>query len=113
MNNSERRQECRLQCAELVHVSRPEGSGRRSLEAVLEDISPLGACVQVDEKIPPGIEIELTARDATLAGVVSYCVFRDFGYFVGIRFLLNPWSTSVFHPLHLIDLRTLTAHSAD
>jgi hypothetical protein len=113
MKNSERRLEGRFLCAEVVHVCWPASAGIRSLEAVLEDISPLGACVQVDEKIPSGVEITLKADHTSLSGLVSYCVYRDYGYFVGVRFLLTHWSASVFLPQHLIDLRSLAPRCMD
>jgi hypothetical protein len=117
MKNNERRLEGRFLCADVVHVTWLEDAGIRSLEAVLEDISALGACVQVEEQIPLGIEITLIAsnknEEKALSGIVSYCVYRDYGYFVGIRFRKAPWSTGVFLPEHLIDLQNLVHRCAD
>ena len=53
---------------------------------MLEDISALGACVQVEEPIPLDTPITLSIGEARLSGHVCYCVFRDYGQFVGIRF---------------------------
>ena len=86
-----------------------------SAEAVLEDISPHGACIQVEEPIPTGVPILISAeRDETarLAGEVSYCVFRDYGYFIGVRFAEETlWSSTSFRPQHLTNLATLAAHA--
>lgn len=61
----------------------------RTVEAVLEDISAQGACMQVEEQIPPGtvIAISVVSENSTrVSGRVEYCIYRDYGYFVGIRF---------------------------
>ncbi|HYA17062.1 MAG TPA: PilZ domain-containing protein [Bryobacteraceae bacterium] len=114
MNNTERRLESRFLCADLVHLTRIGNNSVETLEAVLEDISPLGACVQVDEEVPLGSEVLLTAAGKSLSGVVSYCVYRDYGYFVGIHFLDDaPWSRGVFVPDHLISLETLIKRCAE
>jgi hypothetical protein len=69
----------------LVKVDWPAGEG----EAVLEDISTLGACLQVEERIPPGTAVSLSVKAGETVrfyGYVAYCVYRDYGYFVGVRF---------------------------
>jgi hypothetical protein len=86
------------------------------VEAVLEDISALGACVQVEDRIPLGAAISISAHHgggdsggaARFSGYVSYCEYRDFGYFVGIRFSdETPWSTRAFEPEHLTNLAAM------
>jgi hypothetical protein len=107
-NHQERRLESRFLCADVVHLTRIVGAQSKTVEAVLEDISPPGACVQVEEEIPLGTEVELTAGEKSLCGVVSYCVYRDYGYFVGIHFLDEThWSSGVFVPGHLTNLQAL------
>jgi len=119
----ERRFEGRFLCADVVKVEwlahgGPEAdvASLRTVEAVLEDISALGACVQVDDAIPHGAAISITVitgsedakRQLQLSGHVSYCVFRDYGYFVGIRFSDETrWSSGVFTPRHLTNLEGL------
>src|SRR5271155_1181649 len=108
MELSEQRLEGRMLCADLVHVTWLDNAVASTREAVLEDISPLGACVQVERQIPLGVEITIIAEveneSRSLCGVVSYCLYRDFGYFVGIRFLDQAhWSSQVFRPEHMID----------
>lgn len=111
----ERRLESRFLCADLVTVEwlADVGSGveSRTVEALLEDISALGACVQVEERIPPGSAISISAisgKHPRFAGHVSYCVYRDYGYFAGIRFADETrWSSRVFEPQHLTDLTAL------
>jgi hypothetical protein len=111
----ERRLEGRFLCADLVKAEWLSDAGAVTLEAVLEDISALGACVQVDESIPAGASISIvierarnSAEPIHLSGLVSYCVYRDYGYFVGIRFSSeNRWSSGLFAPEHLMDLESL------
>jgi hypothetical protein len=135
---SERRLENRFLCAELVTVdwieaeagfgvapraaprvvpsdAAPSEAARRTVEAVLEDISALGACVQVEDRIPLGAAISISAhhggedaRSARFSGYVSYCEYRDFGYFVGIRLSdETPWSAREFKPEHLTNLAAM------
>jgi hypothetical protein len=117
---NERRFEGRFLCADLVRVDWLAGS--RTAEAVLEDISALGACVQVEEYIPPGTAISISTigghadfKDAArFTGWVSYCVYRDYGYFVGIRFSTETrWSSGVFEPQHLTNLEDLLTSTLD
>jgi len=68
----------------------------RTVEAVLGDISTLGACVQVEERIPLDTAVSMSVASLRFSGHVSYCVFRDYGYFVGIKFSEDTnWSSLV------------------
>ncbi len=91
------------------------------MEAILEDISALGACVQVEDRIPLGSAISISAHQgggdsggcARFSGYVSYCEYRDFGYFVGIRLSdETPWSTRAFEPEHLTNLAAMSRRAA-
>jgi hypothetical protein len=105
----ERRCESRYLCADLVRVDwMISGGDFRSIEAVLEDISPVGACVQVEEPVELGTTLVLTIDKSHFAGHVCYCGFRDYGYFVGIRFSEETeWTSEIVLPQHLTDLRTI------
>lgn len=133
----ERRFESRFLCADLVRVDWlvpgthadfvpgddvPGDENSGTVEAVLEDISAMGACVQVEQRIPSGAEISISVGTGDLSpdglgvakfsGHVSYCVYRDYGYFVGIRFSGETrWSTGVFEPRHLTSLEALALSS--
>jgi hypothetical protein len=87
----------------MVHGS------NRTADAVLEDISHVGGCVQVEEPIPVGVPIQLSIGEWSFAGHVSYCNYRDYGYFVGIRFSTeSAWSSEQVVPQHLINLQNLS-----
>jgi hypothetical protein len=106
---SERRLESRFLCADLVRVTWFSGDGTaQTADAVLEDISHLGACVQVEETIVEGAPVHFTIGASTFTGNVSYCVYRDYGYFVGIRFSgESAWSRDLVLPQHLINPQSL------
>jgi len=106
---SERRLENRFLCADLVKVDWYLESGKcTTVDAVLEDISRVGGCVQVEDPIPIGAMTHLTIGESIFAGQVSYCVFRDYGYFVGMNFSdESVWSAEEVRPLHLTNLRSL------
>lgn len=108
---TERRIENRFACADLVRVDWLEGEDHfHTTEAVLEDISRTGACVQLDNKIQLGATIIITLAQARFSGHVCYCVYRDYGWFIGIRFSEDTtWSSRKAAPAHLTDLRIIAA----
>jgi hypothetical protein len=105
----DRRLENRLLCADLVRVWWREASGtEQQTLANLEDISLSGACLQFDRPIRRGTLLHIALPKGELQGGVKYCVFRDVGYFVGIRFEAGcKLSRRDFKPKHLLDLRSL------
>jgi len=106
---SERRIESRYLCADLVRVDWLVGEDEfRTEQAVLEDISEVGGCVQLEIPIPLGSGITLSIHEERFSGYVCYCVFRDYGYFVGIRFSAeNVWNAEKVTPEHLTNLHEL------
>ena len=106
---NERRLEGRFMCADLVRMVWRAGHELRTVDAILEDISAVGACVQIDEAIPVGSPVSISSADSRFFGEISYCVYRDFGYFAGIRFSdTTRWSKGQFMPEHLTDLAALS-----
>ncbi len=80
----------------------------QTMDAVLEDICSQGGCVQLEEPIPLGSTITLTIGKNRFAGYVCYCVFREYGYFVGMRFSdENMWDQETVSPGHLFDPRAM------
>jgi len=105
----ERRAEPRLLCADFIEVHWTDEAGQpRRLLANLEDISHSGACLQVDAPIPEHTLLRLSHPKLELTGRVCYCVFRETGYFVGLKFEPgSQWSRRRFRPKHLLDPRRL------
>lgn len=96
-------------CAELARVNWVIGQQRfETTEAVLEDISALGGCVQLEEPIPVGAAVMLTFRGERFNGRVRYCVAGEFGHFIGIKFASDtPWSQDLALPGHLTNLENV------
>lgn len=111
----EKRTEGRFLCADLVRLDwLTERDELRSEQALLEDISPLGSCVQLDEPVPLGSIVMLTLGETPFYGHVCYCTFRDDGYFIGLRFSNDTiWSAGVVRPQHLVSLRQLGLQAGD
>src|SRR5881394_2473520 len=104
-----RRSEPRMMCADLVEVCWNERSGKQgSATALLEDISTTGACLQLENPVPLGVEMRWAAPRKEFKGCVRYCVYREIGYFVGVEFAPSSrWSKDSFTPQHMLDPLTL------
>src|SRR5437016_3193576 len=102
----ERRSEVRMLCADMVEVCWTDDSGKkRKVMGLLEDISPCGACLQLETALPLGAEIRWESPRQQFTGVVRYCVYREIGYFAGVEFQpKSRWSKKVYKPQHLLDL---------
>ena len=111
---SEKRVAGRFLCADLVRVDWMEGEDEfRTAEAVLEDISQHGACIEMEEAVMLGTMMMLTIDGKAFYGHVSHCNFRDYGYFIGVRFAEESlWSSGLVAPRHLTNLCAL-AEEAD
>ena len=116
----ERRIETRLLCAELVEVLWEDETGRkRSRVANLEDISLSGICLQTENEIRPGTRVRMQYGDGELIGIVRYCAFRGFGFFLGVQLEESSrWSSQHYRPQHLLDPqelveRVMIRHQAD
>ena len=98
-------------CADMLDVFWKESTGESGkATALLEDISPSGACLQLETPIPLASEIRWSAPKQEFKGHVRYCVYREIGYFVGVEFeSAVRWSTKSFKPQHMLNLQTLVA----
>jgi hypothetical protein len=105
----DRRLEPRLLCADLIDVWWLDQAGRtRKAVANLEDISNSGACLQLDVPVPSETLVHIVHARVTFEGRARYCVYRETGYFVGVRFEGGfHWNRQQFRPKHLFDPRTL------
>ena len=106
---SDKRAAGRYLCADLVRVDWLDGEDDfRSAEAVLEDISQQGACVEMEQAVKLGTMMMLSIDGKIFYGHASHCNFRDYGFFVGIRFSEDTqWSSSLVAPRHLTSLCAL------
>jgi hypothetical protein len=113
METDEKRLEGRFLCADLVRLDWIWGEDNlRTEQALLEDISAQGGCVQLDEPLPLGVSVMLTVGSTPFYGHVCYCAFRDDAYFIGLRFANETtWSASLVEPRHLTSLQSLGRHA--
>ena len=104
------RREIRMMCADMIEVNWREDQRARRGTALLEDISPSGACLQMETAVPLGTRIHWDSPQQEFAGCVRYCVYREIGYFVGVEFEPGTkWSRKVYRPQHLLDPKRLLA----
>jgi PilZ domain len=105
----ERRTEFRMLCADMVDVTWRDHSGKWStVTGLLEDISPSGACLQLENAAPLGAEVRWKSGENEFVGFIRYCFYREIGYFVGVEFKFGTkWSERSFRPQHLLDLQKL------
>jgi hypothetical protein len=98
-------------CADMVNVIWKDPIGkRRRMMGLLEDISPSGACLQMETAIPVGVEVHWASPRKEFSGEVKYCVYREIGYFVGVEFAADSrWSRRSYKPDHLLDLELLVS----
>lgn len=96
-------------CADLIKIVWTDESGsKQKALAALEDISPGGACLQVERPIPVDTPISILYPDGRYHGRIRYCVFQHTGYFLGVKF--DPgyeWSKQQYMPSHLLELHTI------
>jgi len=98
----ERRAEPRLLCSDLIEVCLEDDAV--DLTANLEDISPSGACLQLEQAVAPGARISLQLGRHRFTGVIRYCVHQPLGYFAGVQFDEGQkWSRRIYKPKHLLD----------
>lgn len=101
------RHEYRELCADLVKVQWQAPSGPvRSEWAILEDISPSGACLASEEPIPPETVVDLQFTSDRCQARVMYCKLDRINYLLGVQFEKGyRWSRRRYKPEHLLQFR--------
>ncbi len=105
---AERRSEPRYMCSELVNILiRHADQTVQEAIANLEDISRSGACVQLEEAIRLGANIEIVCSTCRFQGKVRNCRYAGGRYDVGVAFD-NPraWDATRYQPAHLLPVET-------
>ena len=100
-------------CADVVEAQWTDEEGlTQRANALLEDISPSGACLQFEMAVPLGVNLHWGGAKHEFVGQVRYCVYREVGYFVGVEFeASSKWSKKAYRPLHLLDLQQLVENA--
>ena len=100
-----------MMCADVVEASWTDKYGHvQTAKALLENISPSGACLQFEVPVPAGVKLRFSGPKQEFVGEVRYCSYEEIGYFVGVQ--LEPqshWSRNAFKPRHLLDLQALAS----
>jgi hypothetical protein len=109
---AEKRSEPRFMCSELVNILiRYEDQTVQEAIANLEDISRSGACVQLDEAVNLGADIEIVCAACRFKGKVRNCRFDGGRYDVGVAFdKPGAWDISRYQPAHLLPVETGLAY---
>jgi hypothetical protein len=109
---TEKRGEPRYMCSELVNILiRHDDQTVREAVANLEDISRSGACVQLDEAVRLGADIEIVCSTCRFKGKVRNCRFAGSLYDVGVAFdEPGAWDASRYEPAHLLLVETGLAY---
>ena len=98
-----------MMCADVVEASWADREGTiQRANALLENISPSGACLQFEVAVPLGVSLRVACPKQEYIGEVRYCSYQEIGYFVGIQFEpQSHWSRRTYKPRHLLDLQEL------
>jgi hypothetical protein len=101
------RSEDRELCADLVKIEwKPDSGPMQDEWAILEDISSSGACLQVEQEIPPGTVIFLNFPDHRCQARIQHCDYDRMNYLLGVHFENGyRWSRRRFKPDHLLQFR--------
>jgi len=107
----QRRLENRDLCADLIKMAwAPEYEPFRSEWAILGDISPSGACLEIEEPVPVNAIVELEFGGDRCQAVVQYCKYDKVNYLLGVKFKQGyRWSSNRWEPKHLIQFHLLEA----
>ena len=103
---AERREDREL-CADLVKVQWKTESGKAQCEwGILEDISPSGACLEMEKNIQPDTLISMEFPTDRCQARVIYCRFDKVKDLMGVEFSEGyRWSRRRFKPRHLLQFR--------
>jgi hypothetical protein len=110
----DKRSEVRMMCADVVQASWTDKDGQmQRADALLENISPSGACLQFEMAVPIGVSLHFVCPKREFVGEVRYCRYQEIGYFVGVKFEpQSHWSKKTYKPRHLLDLREVVENAA-
>ena len=111
VNVKQKRFENRDLCADLVKVIWAPNFRQSCMDwAILGDISPSGACLEIDEPIPENTIVMLEFGGERCQAVVRYCKYDMVNYLLGVEFEEGyRWSSNRWEPKHLIQLCAIEA----
>jgi hypothetical protein len=88
----------------LVDVFRFEHTGakRRIGPSLLEDMSPDGLAIRMDNRIPVGTELFIRNRSAGCRVIVRHCMRIDVGYRIGVELQARQKEAMTADVFHLL-----------
>jgi len=103
----QKRIENRDLCADLIKVSWTTDLEQPRIDwAILGDISPSGACLEIEEPIPENTIVELEFGGERCQAEVRYCKYDKVNYLLGIKFRSEyRWSSNRWEPKHLVEVQ--------
>ncbi len=98
------RRNARNLCTDLLSIRWRDASGATRREfAALEDISPSGVCLYVEQPIPEDTVLTILYPRGRYEGRVKYCKNHPAGHLIGIEFEAGyRWSRRQYDPPHLL-----------
>ena len=110
VDTKQRRLENRDLCADLVKVAwTSEEAPFQTDWAILGDISPSGACLEIDEPVPVNAIVDLEFGGDRCRAVVQYCKYDKVNYLLGVKFQSGyRWSSNRWEPKHLVQYHIIT-----
>jgi hypothetical protein len=106
----DRRTEHRFLCADIVRVSRMQDGVPHEEHANMEDVSPSGCRLLMDQSVAESTPIEIRCGEHLFHGAVRYCRQTEIGFDIGVQFAQpGAWDREQFEPKHLLDTRSLKA----
>jgi hypothetical protein len=109
-----KRSEPRFMCSEPVNILVNDGGRLSEGIANLEDISPSGACVHLEEAIQLGAQIEIICSTGSFKGTVRNCRYTVGGFDVGMQFVsAKSWNLERFKPKHLLLVATVVPEEVE
>lgn len=107
-------------CSNLVSIQLPASAGRnREVVGNLEEISPSGAYLNVEQPVATGLAVRMFCTDSQGAhefkGAVLGCSHDPVtGYYIELRFRPgSEWSPEIFQPTHMLRADTVLGLSKD
>jgi PilZ domain len=100
---NDRRFEPRISDAELVMLSWNEGGTTLRQLGSVENLSPNGAGMIVDDPLRVGSTVTMTYGEGELTAVVRHCTALAEGYSIGVEFVESSKDSALhFHPELLV-----------
>lgn len=92
-------------CSDFVQIAWMGARQMRvSAVGLLEDVSPEGLCLNLEQAVPVGGTVHLHTKGFDGEALVKYCEAGEYGYLVGLEFTDGYcWEREKWRPAHLTE----------